>query len=74
MIHVNYHLDLLHKEPEKRLSIKEVLEHPWIQKYHKTNLPEIRKKSNNIGSLFKMYTTCEETINSNRNISNNHQD
>ena len=32
---------LIHKNPEKRYSIKEVLEHPWIKK--KDKIPEKRK-------------------------------
>lgn len=43
------------------MSIKEVLEHPWIQKYNKTKLPEIRRKSKDFaGSTFKIYTTTDE--------------
>jgi hypothetical protein len=44
-----------------RPTIKEVLEHPWLAKYNKTNLPEIRKKTskNPTRSLFEMYTTCD---------------
>jgi len=56
----------LQKDPSKRFSIKEVLEHPWIQKYHGTNLPEIRRKSrDSTSSIFKMYSTCDETSNLN---------
>lgn len=46
-----------------RPTIKEVLEHTWLAKYNKSNLPDIRKKTskNTVGSLFKMYTTtCDE--------------
>jgi hypothetical protein len=43
------------------MSIKEVLEHPWIQKHNKSKLPEMRRKSHDLsGSLFKIYTTTEE--------------
>jgi hypothetical protein len=43
------------------MSITEVLEHPWIQKYNKNKMPEIRRKSKDIGgSTFKIYTTTEE--------------
>jgi hypothetical protein len=43
------------------MSIKEVLEHPWIQKYNKSNLPEMRRKSHDLStSLFKIYTTTDE--------------
>ena len=51
---------LLQKDPSKRLTIKEVLEHPWIQKYNKSKLPELRKKTDsNSGSMFKIYTTTD---------------
>jgi hypothetical protein len=54
---------LLQKEPTKRMNIKEVLEHPWIQKFNKTKLPEIRRKSKdtNQGSTFKIYSTTDES-------------
>jgi hypothetical protein len=43
------------------MSIKEVLEHPWIQKYNKSNLPEMRRKSHDANSsVFKMYTSANE--------------
>jgi serine/threonine protein kinase len=51
----------MQKNPNDRISINEILEHPWIQKYHKTKLPELRKKNKDkIGSIFKMYSTCDE--------------
>jgi serine/threonine protein kinase len=56
------YLDLLQKDPTKRLSIKQVLEHNWIKKNNKT-LPEIRKKSREIlYSTFKIYTTSESDV------------
>lgn len=62
----------MEKDPANRLTINEILEHPWIQKYHKTNLPELRKKNKGkVGSIFKMYSTCDENILSHRNSSNN---
>jgi serine/threonine protein kinase len=36
-----FNLDLLHKVPTKRRTIREVLEDQWIQKFNKTALPEI---------------------------------
>jgi len=44
------------------MSIKEVLEHPWLQKYNKSKLPELRRKSNNeaTSSLFKIYTSTDD--------------
>jgi hypothetical protein len=55
-------LDLLQKDPSKRMTIKEVLEHPWIQKFNKTKLPEMRRQSkDDKASNFKIYTTTDET-------------
>ena len=46
---------LLQKKPEKRYSIKEVLEHPWIKKMDK--VPEKRSEAqNNSKSQFGAYT------------------
>ena len=45
---------LLQKKPEKRYSIKEVLEHPWIKKMDK--VPEKRKENKN-KSQFGFYTS-----------------
>ena len=48
---------LLQKKPEKRYSIKEILEHPWIKK--KDKVPEKRKENKN-KSQFGSYTSKEE--------------
>ena len=48
---------LLQKKPEKRYTIKEVLEHPWIKKMDK--VPEKRKDTKN-KSQFGFYTSKEE--------------
>lgn len=49
------------------MSIKEVLEHPWIQKYNKTKLPEIRRQSKDLtGSTFVIYSTTEEQKSKNK--------
>ena len=48
---------LLQKKPEKRYSIKEVLEHPWIKKMDK--VPEKRKDDKN-KSQFGFYTSKAE--------------
>ena len=45
---------LLHKRPEKRYSIKEVLEHPWIKKMDK--VPNKRRDSKN-ANKFGYYTS-----------------
>ena len=51
--------NLLNKNPKKRMVIKEVLEHPWIQKYNKNSkLFEVRRKSKDF-SDFETYTNVE---------------
>ena len=48
---------LLQKDPEKRMTIKQILEHEWIKKYY-TKVTEERKKSVDIsGSSFKLYAS-----------------
>jgi hypothetical protein len=55
-------IDLLQKDPSKRMVIKEVLEHPWMQKHVNSNLMEIRRQSRDVtGSNFKLYSMAEET-------------
>jgi len=53
--------NLLSKDPKKRMLIKDVLEHAWIQKQTKNRMTEIRRnsKEKNV-STFQMYTTVEE--------------
>ena len=48
---------LLQKKPEKRLTIKEILEHPWIKKMD--TVPKKRKGSKT-GSIFGFYTSKKE--------------
>lgn len=51
--------NLLNKDPKKRMTIKEVLEHPWIQKYNKNSkLFDQRRKSKEF-SDFETYTNVE---------------
>ena len=50
----NFVEGLLQKKPEKRLSIKEVLEHPWIKKMDK--VPNKRRDTKK-GSQFGFYTS-----------------
>ena len=50
------------KEAEKRYSIKELLDHPWIQKYQKINLKEKRRTGLN-ESIFEIYSKYDETSN-----------
>lgn len=48
---------LLQKDPDKRMTIKQILEHEWIKKYY-TKVTEERKKSVDIsGSSFKLYAS-----------------
>jgi hypothetical protein len=44
------------------MTISQVLEHPWFQKFNKSKLPEIRRKSKDFfnGSTFKIYTTTDD--------------
>lgn len=54
-------VDLLQKDPRRRMNIRQVLEHSWIQKFNKTVLPEIRKKCKDLlYSTFKIYSTTED--------------
>jgi hypothetical protein len=48
----------LQKDPIRRMTIKQVLEHPWILKYDKAKLPEKRRNSRD-ASQFIIYTTTE---------------
>jgi hypothetical protein len=43
------------------MTIRETLEHAWIQKFNKTPLPEFRRKNRNRNySDFKFYTSTDE--------------
>ncbi len=56
---------LLDKNSESRIPIKELLEHPWLLKYQKNSLRELRKKLRTSNeSIFKIYSTCDENSNS----------
>ena len=52
-------LDLLHKDPSQRMTIKEALEHKWFQIHNECNLTERRKSKDLSGSTFKLYTSTE---------------
>jgi len=53
--------NLLNKDPKKRMFIKDVLEHPWIQKQTKNKMTEIRRNSKDkSASTFQMYTSVVE--------------
>ena len=49
------------------MDIKQALEHPWIQKYNKSPMPELRKKSreNTKESNFKLYAAIDEVVKDN---------
>ena len=53
--------NLLEKDPKKRMTIKQVLEHPWLQKFQSINQTEIFSKRKNKdltgGEEFKIYST-----------------
>jgi len=53
--------NLLSKDPAKRMTVKELLEHPWTAKYTKGRVGELRNnsKEKNV-STFKLYATIEE--------------
>ena len=53
----NFVEGLLQKKPEKRFTIKEILEHPWIKKMDK--VPE-KRKDNKSESKFFFYTSKKE--------------
>ena len=56
----------MQKDPNKRMGINEVLEHPWIQKFNKTKLPELRKKTKDQNmSSFKLYASTDEVLREN---------
>ena len=42
------------------MTIKEVLEHPWIKKHIKSNIIDERRKSKDGIPDFKMYTSDEK--------------
>jgi serine/threonine protein kinase len=50
--------NLLSKAPEKRMFIRDILLHEWIQKFSTLNLSEMRKKSKDmVIPDFKVYTS-----------------
>lgn len=50
---------LLHKDPKKRMSIKDILQHDWIRKYYNRSIT--RKKTNvQSCSLLNMYPNFEK--------------
>jgi serine/threonine protein kinase len=58
--------DLLNKDPSKRMTIKEVLDHSWIQKFTKNKVADMRRISKNSNnSNFSIYTTTNEDLKSN---------
>ena len=50
---------LLQKEPEKRMDIKQCLEHDWIQKYTVKGLKNYFIENKKQTSIFKLYATIE---------------
>ena len=61
--------DLLNKDPSKRMTIKEVLDHSWIQKFTKNKVADLRRITKNSNdSNFSIYTTINEDIKKENNI------
>jgi len=55
--------NLLHKDPNKRMLIKEVLDHNWLQRFNKNKIAEQRRNSKDTqASIFKMYTVVNEDV------------
>jgi len=53
--------NLLNKDPKKRMEIKQLLEHPWIQKFQKNSILDLRRNSKDTNvNVFKFYTSIEE--------------
>jgi hypothetical protein len=53
--------NLLQKNSNHRMNIKEVLEHAWFTKFNKSALPEIRRKSKEDRFFtFKIYSSTDE--------------
>jgi serine/threonine protein kinase len=53
--------NLLNKDPKKRMTIKEVVEHPWIQKYNKSSKIFDQKRKSKDFSEFETFTNITET-------------
>lgn len=52
---------LLQKKPEKRMTIKEALEHEWFHKFGGAKMADARKKSKDLrASNFLVYSTVDE--------------
>lgn len=49
-------IDLLNKNPKKRMSIKDTLQHKWLKKYYNKIIEERQEIK---GSAFKMYSTSD---------------
>ena len=48
--------NLLEKDPKKRMGIKEILEHPWLQKFEKEDIFNMRKNKLKGGEEFMIYS------------------
>lgn len=49
-------LGLLKKDPTKRMTLKQALEHQWIQKFNQ-KAHELRRNSKDLSGSFKLYAT-----------------
>ena len=48
--------NLLEKDPKKRMGIKDILEHPWLQKFEKEDIFNMRKNKLKGGEEFMIYS------------------
>jgi serine/threonine protein kinase len=60
----NFVDNLLNKDPYKRMTIKEVMEHPWLQKYNKNSNTFIKRKKSGDFSQFETYTNINTNMSS----------
>ena len=54
---------LLEKDPEKRMNIKEALEHEWFHKYENSNVVMARRSKKDYQSgEFELYSNTESNL------------
>ena len=51
---------LLVKDPSKRMTVKDALEHEWIKKYHKERTHLRKESRNESSSVFKVYSSVDD--------------
>lgn len=55
----NFVSGLLQKNPVKRMTIKQILEHEWIKKYYTKVTDQRRNTIDLTSSIFKLYSTVQ---------------